>query len=106
LIDPAAIADVVDVVLPEDFVEPRARALWSAMVGMCHRGVPTEYVLVCAELERLGILDHVGEANVVALINCCPTSLHVRHYASVLAGERVRDREERRGMLVDLVTGR
>jgi replicative DNA helicase len=106
LIDPAAIADVVDVVVPEDFAEPRARALWSAMVGMCRRGVPTDYVLVCAELERLGILGHVGEANVSALINCCPTSVHVRHYAAVLAGERIRGREERRGLLVDLVTGR
>lgn len=85
LIDPEAMEKVAAIVRPEDFAHRRLRLIYEAMLAIHLRGEPADYVMVCCELEARGTVDEVGVGNLTGLINCSPTSLHVEHYARLVA---------------------
>jgi replicative DNA helicase len=85
LIDPEAVKVVRPIVAPEDFPTPNGREVYTAILALDDRGVPADFVAVCCELERRGTAERIGTAQLVALINRCPTSLHAEHYARLVA---------------------
>lgn len=85
LIDPETVDAVAGVLGPEDFPTAAGREVFAAMLALRGRGRPTDFVLVCAELERRGTLDDVGEDRLMEAMNRCPSSLHALDYAGVLA---------------------
>lgn len=84
LIDGDAVLGVSHILPVEDVDAPKAREAYAAMVALAERGEPVDFVTVCAELEKRGTLEKVGEADLIDTINRCPTSLHVEHYARVV----------------------
>jgi replicative DNA helicase len=85
LIDGGAVAEVAGVVGVDDFTSPRWREVYAAMLALHARGVAVDYVTVACELEARGTLTRVGEANLTDVINRCPSSLYLLHYARTVA---------------------
>jgi replicative DNA helicase len=85
MIDPEGIENVTAFLPAGDFYHPRNRDIYSAMVSLFDRRQPTDFVMVCDELERAGQLDGVGGAAYVSrLLTVVPTSIHLEHYARVV----------------------
>lgn len=85
LIDPEAVEVVVPFLRPEDFYHPRNRDIYAATLRLFERRQPTDFVMVCDELERAGDLDRVGGvAYLSRILTVVPTAIHVEHYARVV----------------------
>ncbi len=85
LIDPEAIEAAAALLRPQDFYHPRNRDIYSAMMRLYERRQPTDFVMVCDELERDDMLDRIGGvAYVSRLLTIVPTAVHVEHYAHVV----------------------
>ena len=85
MIDPEGIEIVAPFLPAGDFYHPRNRDVYAAMLGLFDRRQPTDFVMVCDELERLGQLEAVGGAAYVGrLLTVVPTSIHLEHYARVV----------------------
>ncbi len=85
LIDPEAIEAVASFLHISDFYHPRNRDIYTAMLHLSERRQPTDFVMVCDELDRAGLLDAVGGMTYVSrLLTIVPTSIHVEHYARVV----------------------
>lgn len=85
MIDPEGIETVANFLPPGDFYHPRNRDVYGAMMRLFERRQPTDFVMVCDELERSDQLEAVGGASYVSrLLTVVPTSIHVEHYARVV----------------------
>src|SRR5581483_8647946 len=85
LIDPEAIEAVASFLRPPDFYHPRNRDVYAAMLRLFERRQPTDFVMVCDELEREDLLERIGGVGYVSrLLTVVPTSVHVEHYARVV----------------------
>jgi replicative DNA helicase len=84
LIDGAAIGPARSIVAPQDLARPRWREVYAAMLALDERGVAVDYVAVADELDARGTLGWVGEANLTAAINLCPTSAYLMHHARAI----------------------
>jgi replicative DNA helicase len=86
LIDPDALALVLDQVRAEDFYRDAHRTVFDAMIRLSVRRTPADLITLCEELERCNRLDDVGGAStIVSLVNVVPTSANVVHYAAIVA---------------------
>src|SRR2546423_3607123 len=85
MIDPEGIETVTSFLPSGDFYHPRNRDIYGAMMRLFDRRQPTDFVMVCDELERADQLDAVGGAAYVSrLLTIVPTSIHLEHYARVV----------------------
>ncbi|HEY8343247.1 MAG TPA: replicative DNA helicase [Calditerricola sp.] len=85
LVDPQAMAEVADMLVPEDFTGPNRR-IYEACLNLWRQGQPTDPVTVREELGRRKGLDAVGGlAYLTALAEAVPTAAHVRRYAEIVA---------------------
>jgi replicative DNA helicase len=83
-----AIADVIEVVRPNDFYRPAHQLVYDAILDLYSRGEPADAVTVSAELVRSGQLNRVGGAQYLhTLISMVPTAANAGYYASIV-GER------------------
>jgi len=94
LIDRDAIHEVIDLLKPDDFFDPRHRLIYAAMLSLYEQGKPpNDVVLVCGELERSGDLNAAGGASFVSTLGIdTPTSVHVAQYAQVVQRKAKRRR--------------
>src|SRR5947207_4022010 len=84
LIDPEAIEAVASFLRVEDFYHPRNRDVYGAMLRLFERRQPTDFVMVCDELERAGQLDAIGGFGYLSrILTVVPTSINVESYAPV-----------------------
>jgi replicative DNA helicase len=85
MIDPEGIETVASFLPAGDFYHPRNRDIYAAMMRLFDRRQPTDFVMVCDELERSDELEAVGGAAYVSrLLTVVPTSIHLEHYARVV----------------------
>ncbi|MBI4213176.1 MAG: replicative DNA helicase [Chloroflexi bacterium] len=85
LIDPQAIETVATFLRGADFYHPGNRDIYAAMLRVFERRQPTDFVMVCDELERDGQLDAVGGVGYVSrLLTVVPTPIHVEYYARIV----------------------
>lgn len=85
MIDPEGIETVASFLPFGDFYHPRNRDIYAAMMRLFDRRQPTDFVMVCDELDRSDQLDAVGGAAYVSrLLTVVPTSIHLEHYARVV----------------------
>ena len=86
IIDPEAIAQVEDVLRPDDFYRDAHKTLYQSMLTLSARHEPADFVTLCDELERIGKLSLVGGASAIAsLMNGVPTSANAVYYARIVA---------------------
>jgi replicative DNA helicase len=85
LIDPEAIEVVANFLRPEEFYHPRNRDIYAAMLRLFERRQPTDFVMVCDELERADLLSPIGGISYLSrILTVVPTSVHVEYYARVV----------------------
>jgi replicative DNA helicase len=81
-----AIADVVEVLKPNDFYRPAHQLVYDCILDLYSRGEPADAVTVAAELERRGEIRRVGGAPYLhTLIATVPTAANASFYAEIVA---------------------
>jgi replicative DNA helicase len=81
-----AIADVVEVLRPNDFYRPAHQLVYEAVLDLYGRGEPADPVTVSAELVRSGQIARIGGAEYLhTLIQTVPTAANAGYYAQIVA---------------------
>lgn len=86
LIDPEALGTIADQLTADDFYGAKLRTIYAAMEALHARRIPTDFVMVCEELERIDEFEAVGGTTFLAgLLTSVPTAIHVAYYASIVS---------------------
>jgi replicative DNA helicase len=81
-----AIADVVEVVKPEDFYKSANGTIFDTLRGLYGRGDPVDAITAVEELRRRGVLEQVGgHLYVHELVEQVPTPAAAGNYARIVA---------------------
>lgn len=90
LLSKDAIADVLEVLRPDDFYKPAHQSVYDAVLDLFGRGEPADAVTVAAELDRRGELQRAGGAPYIhTLIATVPTAANAAYYAEIVAEKAV-----------------
>lgn len=85
IIDPEMVAQVADLLTPDDFYRNAHRLLYEVMLAQYERRQPSDFITLCDELERRGKLDDVGGPGyITSLINGVPTSGNLAYYGRIV----------------------
>jgi replicative DNA helicase len=85
LLSKDAIADVVEVLRPNDFYRPSHQTVYDAVLDLYGRGEPADPITVSAELTRDGTLERIGGAPYLhTLIASVPTAANAAYYAQIV----------------------
>jgi replicative DNA helicase len=93
MIDQASMAEIRDLIGPEDFYAERHAAIYRAATALFDRGDPIDEVTLQSQLERgpgigrAGGLDYISELTLVV-----PTAASVRHWAEIVVNHSLRRR--------------
>jgi replicative DNA helicase len=81
-----AIADVVEVVKPEDFYKSANGTIFDTLRGIYGRGDPVDAITAVEELRRRGVLEQVGgHLYIHELVEQVPTPAAAGNYARIVA---------------------
>jgi len=90
LLSKDAIADVVEVLSPDDFYRPAHQTVYDCILDLYTRGEPADPVTISAELERRGDLVRLGGAPYLhTLIATVPTAANAAYYAEIVAEKAI-----------------
>jgi len=85
IIDPAAIAQVADTLLPEHFYRHANTVIYGTILQLYVQHVPADFITICDRLEQEDKLEIVGGPGyITGLINQVPTSGNIEHYANIV----------------------
>ncbi len=85
LIDPDAMAQIADFLLPEDFYREAHRIIYQAISDLYETNTPADLITLTDELARRGNLEEAGGASYVSsLANQVPTSANIESYAHIV----------------------
>jgi replicative DNA helicase len=90
LLSKDAIADVVEVLQPDDFYRPAHQTVYDCILDLYGRGEPADAVTVSSELQRRGDLIRLGGAPYLhTLIATVPTAANAAYYAEIVAEKAI-----------------
>ena len=90
LLSKDAIADVVEVLRPDDFYKPAHQTVYDTILDLYGRGEPADAGAVAAELQRRGDLIRLGGAPYLhTLIATVPTAANAAYYAEIVAEKAI-----------------
>lgn len=93
MLDVRAVWEVIDLLAPTDFHEPRHEVIARAVVGLAHQNKPTEAGSLVEELTRQGELARVGGAAYVWELMGIPTTWsNAGYYAEIVLQTSLRRR--------------
>jgi replicative DNA helicase len=85
LLSKDAIADVVEVLRPDDFYRPAHQTIYDAILDLYGRGEPADAITISAELTRDGLIAKIGGAPYLhTLIASVPTAANAGYYAQIV----------------------
>ncbi|GAC1693045.1 MAG: hypothetical protein PVS3B1_31720 [Ktedonobacteraceae bacterium] len=85
LIDPEAIVQVADFLLPEDFYRDGHRTIYETILQLYETHEPSDFITICDELARKNKLEEVGGPGyITSLINQVPTSGNIEYYGRIV----------------------
>lgn len=85
MLRPDALADVVDLVLPESFYAEKHRIIWQAMLDLFSQSNPIDLLSLSARLKEKNQLESVGGASYLSdLVSSVPSAANIRHYAEIV----------------------
>lgn len=86
LLSKDALADVIDVVKPDDFYNAAHKEIFSIMIDLFTNNVSVDIVTVCEELKKRKALELVGgRAYVASLSSEAPSTSNAAEYAKIVA---------------------
>ena len=81
-----ALADVIDVVKPEDFYHASHKEIFSVMIELFRNNVSVDIVTVCEELKKKKALELIGgRAYVASLSSEAPSTINAVQYGKIVA---------------------
>jgi replicative DNA helicase len=93
-----AIAEVVEVLRPEDFYRPAHETVYGVVIDLYGAGQPVDAITVSAELTKRGQLERIGGAVYLHdLIAGVPTAANAGYYAAIVRDRAVLRRLVRAG---------
>jgi replicative DNA helicase len=93
LLSKNAIAEVSEILGPEDFYRGAHRTMFEAMIGLYDRGEPVDLVTLGDALRRTGQLEGVGgDVALVEITERVPTAANALYYARIVADHALRRR--------------
>ncbi|MBQ6662438.1 MAG: replicative DNA helicase [Firmicutes bacterium] len=85
-----ALADIIDIVKPQDFYDPAHKEIYEAIVELFRRSIAVDIVTVCEELTRRGTLEIAGGRVYVASLPAgVPSAANAAGYAKIVAEKAV-----------------
>ena len=85
LIDPACIAEVIELLRPEDFYAEEHQRIFETIYSMFNSALKIDPVTVLDRLKAQGYYDEAGgRAYLMQLMEVTPTSANVKEYASIV----------------------
>ena len=85
MLDKDAIADVVEVLVGDDFYVPKHKTIFDAILQLYGEGKEVDPVIVSGRLDRDGVLSFIGGADYLhSVVQKTPTSANVGYYASIV----------------------
>lgn len=85
LIDPACIAEVIELLRPEDFYAEEHQRIFETIYSMFNTALKIDPVTVLDRLKAQGYYDEAGgRAYLMQLMEVTPTSANVKEYASIV----------------------
>jgi len=85
IIDPEAIVQVADFLLPEDFYRDAHRTIYETILQLYEQHEPADFITICDELAGKNKLEEIGgPAYITSLINQVPTSGNVEYYGRIV----------------------
>jgi replicative DNA helicase len=80
-----AIANVIEILHPEDFYKPAHSTIYEIILTLYGKGEPVDAITVADELERSESLHEIGGTPYIAgLLEAYPTASSARHYARIV----------------------
>lgn len=93
MLSPDAVADVVELLEPEDFYRSAHGRIYRALRGLFARGEPVDVITAVEALRREGALEEVGGPLAIRdLVDETPTPAGAAHYARIVADAALRRR--------------
>ncbi len=90
LIDPACIAEVIELLRPEDFYAEEHQRIFETIYSMFNTALKIDPVTVLDRLKAQGYYDEAGgRAYLMQLMEVTPTSANVKEYASIVRDKRM-----------------
>jgi len=85
LIKPEGVAEVLDILIPEDFYAEKHRRIYKTMLQLYEKNEPIDAVSLTTILKETNQLDNIGGARYLAeLINTVPTAANLKYYAETV----------------------
>lgn len=85
IMDQDAIQAVLDLVASEDFYQGQYGVIFDALVDLYRSGVGTDLVTLQNKLRELKVSQELSSVKYIGgLLNSVPTSIHVKHYATIV----------------------
>jgi replicative DNA helicase len=80
-----AIANVLEILDPEDFYKPAHATIYESILGLFGKGEPVDAITVADELTRRGHLEGIGgKPYIHGLLEAYPTASSAAHYARIV----------------------
>ncbi len=85
IIDPDTMAQIADMLTPEDFYRDAHRHIYKVMLTQYEQHLTSDLITICDELARENKLEDVGGSSyITSLINGVPTSGNVEYYGRIV----------------------
>jgi replicative DNA helicase len=90
MLSPEAIADVIEILEPDDFYRLAHRRIYEALLGIYAKGEPVDAITAVDELRRLNFLQDVGgPLQIHELVERVPTPASAAYYARIISEHAV-----------------
>lgn len=91
--------DVTEILIGEDFYEPRHEMIFATIVALTHSGRPAEPIALADALEKRGALDTVGGTPYLhEVLAASPIAADATHYAEIVRDHSLRRKVISAGM--------
>ena len=85
IIDPEAIVQVADFLMPEDFYRDGHRTIYETILQLYETHEAADFITICDELARKNKLEEVGGPGyITSLVNQVPTSANIEYYGRIV----------------------
>jgi replicative DNA helicase len=85
MLDKDAIIKIADLIIPDDFYDPKHRTIYEAITALYAKNTPIDILTVTNLLEEKKELDRVGGSSyLTGLVSTVPTAANVVHYATIV----------------------
>jgi len=85
LLDPVAVARVVESLQPDDFYNETHRVVFRAMIAIHGKGLPVDWLTLTKTLRESGCLEQVGGIDfLTGLSDAVPSAANVGHYIKIV----------------------